>query len=93
MRNQHIIIIAGTLLFVLAGCFDSSGGGGTSSDSTDSAVATIFATSIVSDSASISDPNALAISIDNLFGAENAEPISINAGDTIADVLDRATNG
>jgi len=90
MRNQHTIILAGTLLFMLAGC---GGGGGTSSDSTDPAVTTIFATGIAADSASISDPNALAISIDNLFGDENAEPISINAGDTIGDVLDRVTNG
>ena len=92
MRNQHIIIFASTLLFVSAGC-GGGGGGIVSSDSTDPAVSTIFATGIASDSASISDPTALATSIDNLFGAENAEPVSINAGDTIADVLDRATNG
>ncbi len=91
MRNQHPIILAGTLIFVLAGC--GGGGGSTSSDSTDPAVTTIFSTGIAEESASISDPTALATSIDNIFGAENAEPVSINAGDTIADVLDRATNG
>ena len=91
MSDQHTIILAGTLLFVLAGC--GGGGGSTSSDSTDPAVATIFETGIAAEPANISDPTALAASIDNIFGAENAEPISINAGDTIADVLDRATNG
>ena len=92
MRIQHTIILASAALFTLTGC-----GGSSSSSATPtmdpSSVDTIFTTGIDGDPASIPDAATLGAEIDSVFGGKNTEPVSINPGDTIADVLARAKNG
>ncbi len=88
MRNQHLVCLAAAMLFVLAGCGDSS----TAFDPPIGAnsVNAVFFADPDGNAVEITDAAALGADIDSIFGGENAEPVPVNPDDTIGDVLDRA---
>ncbi len=88
MKHQHLVILAAATLTVLAGCGDSS----TAFDPPIGAnsVNAVFFADPDGDAVEITDAAALGADIDGIFGGENAEPVPVNPGDTIGDVLDRA---
>ncbi len=91
MRNQHVIILAGAALLILAGCGSSSSSPSPSPDP--NSVSTVFSADPNGDAVDTLDAATLGADIDSIFGGENAEPVAVNPGDTIGDVLDRAKNG
>ena len=88
MKHQHLVILAAATLTVLAGCGDSS----TAFDPPIGAnsVNAVFFADPDGDAVDITDAAALGADIDGILGGENAEPVPVNPGDTIGDVLDRA---
>ena len=86
MKYQYVVILASATVFMLGGCGSSS----PSSSAEPSSVDKVFSADPNGNAASISDAAALGADIDGLFGGENAEPVPVNPGDTIGDVLDRA---
>ena len=88
MRNQHLVYLAAAMLFVLAGCGDSS----TAFDPAPvgNSVDAVFFADPDGNAVEITDAAALGADIDGLFGVENDEPVPVNPDDSIGDVLDRA---
>ncbi len=86
MKYQYVVILASATVFMLGGCGSSS----PSSSAEPGSVDKVFSADPNGNAASTSDAAALGADIDGLFGGENAEPVPVNPGDTIGDVLDRA---
>ncbi len=93
MSNKCVIVLTSALLAMLAGCGGNDAGFGPAPDPSANGVEAVFATDRNGDPAELSNLEALGISIDAIFGGENAEPVQVNPGDTIGDVLNRAKNG
>ncbi len=91
MKYQHVLILAGAAFFVLSGCGSSSSRSDSPPQQVNSAER-IFSADPGGDASAIADAATLGTDIDNIFGGENAEPVSVNPGDTIGDVFDRAKN-
>ena len=87
MKYQYLVILASATVFMLGGCGSSSI---PSTSAEPSSADKVFSTDPNGNAASISDAAALGADIDGIFGGENAEPVPVNPGDTIGDVLDRA---
>ena len=86
MKYQYVVILASATVFMLGGCGSSSPRPSAEPSSVDK----VFSADPNGNAASISDAAALGADIDGIFGGENAEPVPVNPGDTIGDVLDRA---
>ncbi len=86
MKYQYVVILASATVFMLGGCGSSSPSSSVEPSSGDK----IFSADPNGNAVSISDAVALGADIDSIFGGENAEPVQVNPGDTIGDVLDRA---
>ncbi len=87
MKYQYVVILASATVFMLGGCGSSN----TPSSSAElSSGDKVFSADPNGNAVGISDAVALGADIDSIFGGENAEPIQVNPGDTIGDVLDRA---
>ena len=89
MRNKNLVMLAGMTLLVLSGCGSDSS---PSPASNPSSANKIFSADPDGNPESITDAATLADELDSIFGGENAEPVTINPGDTIGDVFDRAKN-
>ena len=92
MRYQHVIILASVTVFMLAGCGRSNSGSSPPPPASLSSAERIFLADPDGDPKDILDAVMLGADIDNIFGDENAEPVLVEPGDTIGDVLDRAKN-
>ncbi len=90
MRYQHVIILASVSIFVLAGCGSSHSDSNSSPSPDLNSAEKIFLADPNGDPVDILDVVVLGADIDSIFGDENAEPIVVDPGDTIGDVLDRA---
>ena len=86
MKYQYVVILASATVFMLGGCGSSS----PRSSAEPSSVDKVFSADPNGNSVEITDAVALGADIDGLFGGENAEPVPVNPGDSIDDVLDRA---
>ena len=88
MRYQHVIILASATLFVLAGCGNNNSSSNPPAEP--NSAEKIFSADPNGNATEILDAATLGADIDGIFGGENAEPVTIDPGDTIGDVLDRA---
>ena len=86
MKYQYVVILASATVFMLGGCGSSSH----SSPAEPSSGDKVFSADPNGNAVSILDAAELGADIDAIFGGENAEPVPVNPGDTIGDVLDRA---
>jgi len=86
--NKHLAILAITLLMT------ACGGGGSSNNNNAPApgitLGSIAAQAANSDAVAITDNQTLVNDITAIFGDANSEPVEVEAGDTVQDVITRA---
>ena len=93
MKYQYVVILASATVFMLGGCGSSSIPSSStepSSPAEPSSGDKVFSADPNGNAVSILDAAELGADINGIFGGENAEPVPVNPGDTIGDVLDRA---
>ena len=91
MRYLQLVVLASAAVLMLSACGHSNSGSNPSPNL--NSAEKVFAADPNGEASDIVDAATLAADLDGLFGDENAEPVAVNPGDTIDDVLDRAKNG
>lgn len=91
MKTQYWTITASALLFaLLSACDNNNGGGGGTPPTSSNQLQSIASNNGTAESAAITDQASLQQDIISLFGNADAEPVPVNSGDSLQDVINRA---
>jgi hypothetical protein len=92
MKTQYWTITASALLLaLLSACNnDNGGGGGTPPPTSSNQLQSIASNNGTAEAAAITDQASLQQDIISLFGNADGEPVPVNSGDSLQDVINRA---